>query len=247
MDVQAAADVLEMEVDDLGYFLYELERSFWIDGAQVDVRTLTTVGALFDSLTDKMGGFESSRCLTSFAFYRLRRSLMDLSGLDRESILPTTPLKGLLPPKVRRVWWDSVETQLRFSVPRLQLGRAAIAAHTFVVLVAVFAGLVVLTKSVEWDTMILIEWGTPFLVWFLWKLASRLPRELPAETFGDLVRVIVHRNQAKLAQEAGGSSKNQAWQAFRELLASATGTHASSITRETRFPEHLKTEILAEQ
>jgi hypothetical protein len=245
MDVQSAVHALEMEVDDLGYFLYQLHLSFWID--EFDIRDLTTVGALFDTLTEKMGGFDSPRCLTSFAFYQLRRSLIDVSGLDRESILPTTQLKGFLHPKIRRAWWDVVETRLRLSVPRLRLGRAAVVAHTSVVLLALFAGVVVVTKTVGWEGGVLIEWGIPFLLWFLWKLASRLPRELPAETFGELVRILVRLNQAKLAQEAGGSTKNQAWQAFRELLGSATGRQASSITREMGFPEHLKTEFLIEQ
>jgi len=116
-------------------------------------------------------------------------------------------------------------------------GGAAIAAHSALVALGFLAFLLVIAKMVSWETMIIIEWGTPVLIWFLWKGASRLPREFPADTFGDLVRMVVKLNQAKLTRDAGGSTVDQAWTAFKELLAQEAGVAAATISREMRLAE----------
>lgn len=228
-------ELLGLESDDFEFFLYELQLSFWIEFSECDVVAAGTVGDLFDTVIRQLGDFDSPRCLTSLAFYRLRRTLIDLSGLDRQSVRPTTSLRGLLPPKLCCAWWLAIETGLRLRVPRMRPGGTAVTAYIAIVGLAVLAFVLVVAKFVSWEVGIMIEWGTPVLIWFLWKGASRLPRKIPAETFGDLVRMVVTLNQAKLAREAGGSTVNQAWTAFRELLSQWSDVPAAAITREMRF------------
>jgi hypothetical protein len=232
---------LELIGEDLSLLLEEIQLSFWIDFDPEDVIAARTVGDLFDCVIRKMGGFKSSRCLSSVAFFRLRRSLVDLFVFDRRSIRRTTSLRNLLPPPMRGAWWDVIETGLRFRVPPLRPSRAAIAAYSAIVVLGLVTFAVIITKSVAWDTSILIEVGAPLLIWALVKAASRLPREFPAETLQELVRVVVMLNQRKLADEAGGSTVTQAWNAFQQILGSASGIEAASITREMSFPEDLGT------
>jgi hypothetical protein len=78
------------------------------------------------------------------------------------------------------------------------------------------------------------------LFWGLVKIASRLPQEFPVETLEELVRRVVTLNHQKLAREAGGSTRDQAWATFRELVSGVSGIPVASISRETRFREDLK-------
>jgi hypothetical protein len=226
---------LDLESGELKFLLYELQLSFWVEFSESDISEVTTAGDLFDLLIRQMGGFDSPRCLTSLAFYRLRRSLIEVAGVDRQSIRPATSLRGLLTPKLRRAWWEVMETALRLRVPPLWPGRAAIAAYSALVALGLLAFSIEIAKVVSWEAQITIAWGTPILIWLLWKGASRLPREFPADTFGDLVRLVVTVNQAKLTREAGGSTVNQAWRAFSELLGRESGVPAAAICREMRF------------
>jgi len=234
IDVQTL-EHLDLESDQFEFFLDELQQSFWVEFSESDIREVKTAGDLFDMVIRQMGGFDSPRCLTSLAFYRLRRSLIEVSGVDRQSIRPATPLRVLLPPKLRRAWWQVIETGLRLRVPRMRPGGAAIAAHSALVALGFLAFLLVIAKMVSWETMIIIEWGTPVLIWFLWRGASRLPRKFPADTFGDLVRMLVKLNQAKLTRDAGGSTVDQAWTTFKELLGQEAGVAAAAISREMRL------------
>ena len=236
--VRLTEEQLELEGDDFDFLLYELESSFWVDFSESDFFGLNTVGDLFDIVVRDLAGFESPRCLTSLAFYRLRRSLIDLSGLDRQSIQPTTSLRNLLPPKLRRTWWHVIETELRLRVPHLRLGPAAVVAYSAIFGLAILAFVVVAARFVPWEVAAIVQLGTPLLIWLLLKGAARLPREFPADTFGELVRILVRLNQGKLAQEAGGSTANQAWTAFKELLSMETGVPAAAISREMRLVHH---------
>jgi hypothetical protein len=109
------------------------------------------------------------------------------------------------------------------------------AAHSALVALGFSAFMLVTAKMVSWETMIIIEWGTPVLIWFLWKGASRLPREFPAHTLGDLVRMAVRLNPAKLTRDSGGSTVEQPWTAFKELIGQAAVVPAATISREMRL------------
>jgi len=234
------AEQLELIGDQLGYLLEEIRLSFWVDFTEQDIADATTVGDLFDNIVHKMGEFASPRCLTSFAFFRLRRSLIAVSNLDRRSVRPDAQLRKLLPQPFRRTWWEGIETNLRLRVPGLRPGHAATIAYLSIALLGVLAFAAGMTKSISWELSLVMPLAVPVLLWWLSKAASHLPREFPVETLGDLVRQVVILNQQKLARDAGGSTIDQAWAAFREVLSRESGIPSASITREMRFPEDLR-------
>jgi hypothetical protein len=47
--------------------------------------------------------------------------------------------------------------------------------------------------------------------------------------------MVVKLNQAKLARDSGGSTVEQAWTAFKELIGQAAGVPAAAISREMRL------------
>jgi hypothetical protein len=49
-------------------------------------------------------------------------------------------------------------------------------------------------------------------------------------------------NYRKLAQEAGGSTREQAWTAFRELAGAVAGIDPWAVSREMQFPEDVATD-----
>ena len=94
MSLQQVSRQIELEEEDFDCLLDEISLSFWVDLTKEDMRDALTVGNLFDAVVLKMGTLESSRCLTSVAFYRLCRSLVEISGVD----LPHFSASPLLQP-----------------------------------------------------------------------------------------------------------------------------------------------------
>jgi hypothetical protein len=75
------------------------------------------------------------------------------------------------------------------------------------------------------------------LFWIAGSIAREFPRNV--ETAGDLARLLVSHNHRKFAEAAGGTTREQAWDAIRELIARQAGISPSAVRREMRFPEEL--------
>jgi hypothetical protein len=57
-----------------------------------EVSDVLTVGELHDLVVSKMPGQDSKCCLTSAAFYRTRRGIVETLGVDRRTIRPAKKL-----------------------------------------------------------------------------------------------------------------------------------------------------------
>jgi len=94
----------------------------------------------------------------------------------------------------------------------------------------------------HWNGNLLLAVFTASYLWILFLLLAiplyGFPRGV--RTFEQLTRAVVARNHHKLAMEAGGSTQEQAWRAFRELAGDATGIESAKIKRLMRFSEDLR-------
>ena len=59
--------------EDLDDLLRDLQTSFWMEFDRIDIVECCTLGDLFDRVVSKMGARGEARCLSSVAFYRLRK------------------------------------------------------------------------------------------------------------------------------------------------------------------------------
>ena len=238
----AAGRIPEIDQEDLDYLLEEIHLSFWVKVTEQDFRETSTVGELFDKVNLKVDRFASSACLTSVAFYRLRASLTELSGLDRRSIRRSAPLNSIVRPNLRRKWWHSIETTLRFRLPELQPGPAAIAANCMILSLGAFAYAALLGHWYSWESTIVLTYVIPLLMWWLFRAVNQLPRRFPMETFEDLVRTVVRLNQGKLEFECGGSTEKQRWAAFSALLSDSLQIPIALVSRDTQIAEFFNLE-----
>ena len=241
---KADEDRLNVFDEDLGELMAEIQASFWVEFTREDTLAVVTVGDLFDSILRKTGDLGNPSCLSSGAFYRLRRELVALSGVDRKTIKPDTDLAELIPYRRRRRWWASLETNLRLSLPRLQVpGWVMLPTLGLAIVGGILCARVAFAPSF-WGALqsaMLLALG-PFAAWAILLLATTpLHRAFPSKikTIGDLARSVVARNHQKLASEMGGSTRSQAWSALQALLGDAAGIQAERIGRNMRFPEDL--------
>jgi hypothetical protein len=74
-----------------------VEDAFQITISDAEASQILTVGQLYSCVLEKLGNNPSQKCLSSVAFYRVRRALINLFEVSRDSVTPTSKLSDLLP------------------------------------------------------------------------------------------------------------------------------------------------------
>lgn len=97
-----------------------IEDGFQIHITDGEASAVTTVGNLHDLVVSRLEGQGSKRCLTSAAFYRTRRGIIEALGLPREDVRPSTALENILPENVRREQWRRSQDSMSLKLPDLR-------------------------------------------------------------------------------------------------------------------------------
>jgi hypothetical protein len=106
---------------DLVELVMRVEEEYGIEIGDDEAAQLETCGQLHQFLLGKLNIQPSERCLSSATFYRMRRSLVELSGQSRCEISPQTPMNQLLPLRQRRANWQQLKERSHLNLPDLEL------------------------------------------------------------------------------------------------------------------------------
>ncbi|MGJ5813348.1 hypothetical protein [Paludibaculum fermentans] len=216
-----------------------LEDAFQISIADEEASGVVTVGDLHALVLAKLKGPDTKRCLTSAAFYRVRRGLVEVLGVDRRSIRPATLLRPMMPLGRRRTLWRRIQDRTTLKLPNL--GR-----HTGVTLALLALGLALtvipgLRARLEWGWLVclailgLIVGGV--LMWMSPMLALEFPYR--AESVGDLARGALASNYSRLVEETGSTSPSEIWEVFCRIFIEQTGVSREDLRLEARIVDEL--------
>jgi hypothetical protein len=92
--------------------LGDIERTFGVVIGDAEAETVRSMGDLYALVLGKVGGGRAQVCVTSSAFYRLRRAFGELFAVPREGVRTTTRLEDLLPVRDRRRRWQQLRAWL---------------------------------------------------------------------------------------------------------------------------------------
>jgi hypothetical protein len=177
--------------------------------------------------------------LTSSAFYRIRRGIVDTLGIDRHEIKPSTPLQLLLPRSSRRAKWRRIQAAVGLPDLRhpgwIQLGLLVVG-----VVLAVGPGIYGRVGD-GWIALLfllgLVVGG--FLIKFSPALAVVFPNHV--ETVGDLARNMLAPNHALRLNEVGSwNKKEDVWEFLCCIIVAQTGVDRGEITPEASFVDDLR-------
>lgn len=216
-----------------------VEDAFQIHIADEEASGMWTVGDLYELVVAKIRGQDSKRCLTSVAFYRTRRGIMDTLGIDRRQIRPATPLDVILPLDGRREKWGRIQDAMKLKLPDLE--------HPGSVLLTLFAVAIALTVGP--GMYLKLGLGALALSFFLGlvvggvllKLSPALAVAFPHHdsTVGDLARDVLAINHARLVAEMGSWNKNDVWEALCRVIVMQTAVEREKIKPEARIVDDL--------
>ena len=220
--------------------VYAIEDAFGIQITQDDYFGVSTVGDLHRLILSKLPEPNSKRCLTSAAFYRLRRGIVETLGVERRSICPATPLEDVLPREGRRRAWRRLEAAVDLPFLELELpSTMALALLVLGIALSVVPG-VCFGLSGAWIGLLffvgllafsrlLILLASPFAVCF--------PNN--AATIGDLARDLAAINHGRLAAETGVSNGQEVWHSLVRLVMLISRVELESVTPEASILDDL--------
>ena len=97
----------------------EVENAFGFSIPDEDAAGLTTVGKLYDYVLAHRFRGKQDVCLSSMTFYKLRRGLMLVLQVPRNSVRVSTEVSAIIP-KHRRRSWRALEKATGFRLPFLR-------------------------------------------------------------------------------------------------------------------------------
>lgn len=196
--------------------LLAVEDSFDVRIRHEEAAELESLSALVDHLARRLPCAQEATCLTQTAFYRLRRALMESTGVERSALRPTSRLGLYLPQSRRRTLWASLAESTGLDVPDLRYTRAACTVGVSLTLALTLAGarlgglalaLAVMTASVSSFVLMTREWRT----------------RLPFATVGELASWAAIYGAASLRRREQGWTRQQIETVVMGLTKAVTG------------------------
>jgi acyl carrier protein len=100
--------------------IMRVEEEFGIEITDGEAEQVATVGGLHKLVVSKIEPQSLNVCLTSVAFFRTRRALMDVLSIPKHRIRPSTAIESVLREQDRAQLWASVRKASSLAMPDLE-------------------------------------------------------------------------------------------------------------------------------
>jgi acyl carrier protein len=229
----------------MGLELLELvltvEDAFGFSIPDEDAAGLNTVGKLHEYILAHRCHAKQEACLSSIAFYKIRRALISVRKLPRKDVRVSTELATIIPARRRRIW-RALEKATGFRLPRLRRPAwvtpvAALATVGLAIAVPVLLSLSMLHGAIFVAILTAGAAGYAFS-WLTTLLAFEFPPD--CATVGQLAKGALARNYRAIVEQSGKcASDAEVWVALRLIVAEQLGVRPGDLTKETNFVKDL--------
>jgi hypothetical protein len=208
-----------------------IEETFGVDLPDDAISSIRTVGELYTLLLSKLDG--GYACLSSRAFYRVRRAMMEVLGVKRQLIRPSTELEHILPRNSRIPDWKRIQKQSGLRFPALMHPRWF---HwtAFGICISIYLLFCLVTAPILFEPIapvsalraIAFPWAVavaciPFGMLLLRFATPFLDYELPVATAGELARRVLSQNYAQVSRDALKAERpdiNEVWRILQDIF-----------------------------
>ncbi|HZY84774.1 MAG TPA: hypothetical protein VFE78_08080, partial [Gemmataceae bacterium] len=97
---------------DLAAVVMEIEEKFGLTLPDEEAERIRSMGQLYDFVHARVARGQAQVCVTSAAFYRLRRALGEVCGVPRACVRTRARLEDLLPLADRQRHWQELQARL---------------------------------------------------------------------------------------------------------------------------------------
>lgn len=227
--------------------LITVEEAFGIRIEDGEASGVTTVGGLHSLVVGKLAGRAPRGCFSSAAFYALRRSLIGLFDVPRETVTLQQRMADLVPATDRWAHWDRLGQSLGLRLPATHPPAGPLWATIWVgcgLITSCYLGVVdaLYLKSVhvpEYATLALLI-GVALWAFVLARITA--PIELPANclTVRDTVATMLRLNYGAISPEGHQWTEAQVWERLQALVVEQLSVKPDEVVPTARFVEDLR-------
>jgi len=217
------------------------EETFEIEIGDEEASELITVGQLYTCILGKLGLSPSDRCLSSVAFYRVRRALISLSGVPRQSIRPSTETEVLLPQANRQQHWDYLSRMTGSKLPGLERPQwMQNLIWSMSLLLAASSFLVYILSSFYLAAFWFV--GSILFAWLAYRLSTPFAVQLPADcaTVEGVTRAILRLNYGVYVQREKTWNEKDVWETLHNVIVDELSVKPEAVTKEAQFVRDLR-------
>jgi hypothetical protein len=120
MENKQTPEHLGADVEDIGDLLKKIEKSYNIAFIKDELKDVRTFGELCDIIIGKIKLIDEDDCTRQQAFYKLRKAIVSVTGIDEAEVRLETNLVGLFPRENRRKKVKDLERELGFKLSILR-------------------------------------------------------------------------------------------------------------------------------
>jgi hypothetical protein len=216
-----------------------IEESFGVDLGDYYELSGITIRELAQKIETLADYSDESTCLSSVAFYKVRRAFESLSIAPRRSLRPATHLAPLLAWRTRDEQWRLLQERLDLQVPELRAP-----GWTLLFCIAAPVALLISLRfflGLPASGTIIALCSIPLIVLAFRVVIPLTARVIPSdcETLGGLAKAVLALNYADFARVHGSSLEQGVLPALRWLVAMQTCIEIGKISSETRIPSDL--------
>ena len=227
---------------DVVELIMAIEDSFEIAIEDAEAEKIVTVGDIQSFVLARLPSAGKGVCLSSHAFYRLRRKLLTVTNAERSAIRPSTRLEDLFPREGRRAQWSRVDGSLSWDLPALQRPPRIAAMVAATSLLAVPLGYLLFQIGV-YSSLIALSMIAVVIAstWTVAALTKPLATEFPWgwTTLGDMARAGLAHNFAKVSSSVRSRTDQEVWLAIQAIVVDQLGVKAEAVVPEARIVDTL--------
>ena len=223
--------------------LMRTEEVFGISIPDGEAEEVKTPGDLFRFVLGCRKATGPSVCMTSSAFYTLRRGLTHLGFAKREQVQLSQSIAELFPRRTRREKWGHLQTEIGLSLPELaHAGRLQLAFFLAGPVLVLLASIMSVPLRQELSlhllvaALLLAACGlATFLTLLRWTpcLASELPPGMV--TIKDLTQAAVATNYPLLSERLHAQDEEGIWLTVRAIIAEQVGLDPEAVWKDATW------------
>ncbi len=219
----------------------EVENTFGFSIPDEDAAGLTTVGKLYDYVLAHRFRGKQDACLSSMTFYKLRRGLMLVLQVPRNSVRVSTEVSAIIP-KHRRRSWRALEKATGFRLPFLRRPGWVVTLGTVTAIGLGVATPALLGLKPFGGGVIVALLSMGLLAYALFWLTEILAYEFPPDvaTVGQLAKATLARNYQPIVAESKKSATDaEVWDMLQRIIGEQLGVRIDQLTKEANFVKDL--------
>lgn len=220
----------------------EVEKTFGIALEEEETSHVETVGDMFELVLSKLEIKEDDRCLSSMAFYHLRRALMEEFNIPRKAIRLETPFEELVPAENRLERWQDLEKRVGVSLSRLVLPRPiewGIGIASFVVAAASGLATALIFHKPEAGFVFIPVFLVTLICLHVCYDHKRVVIPYSFKTVRDAVLSVLTLNIKKFRDLKADWGKEEVWHIIRGIIVERLRVDPSEVTPSARFYQDL--------